>query len=255
MNHALIIGQNFVLPECYGGWEGVLACCENDANGHAQLALRGGCKVRQLVTNATQEKGWVTKDEWRKAMEELATVLQPGELLYYAQSGHGSSDAFGQGIVFADGIVFEDEFRARLANFREGVKVFCFLDLCHSGGISIPGARAFAAGVPKPKGMPVPMFSADTRDSVGQAYQVGEPLGIKASVAILAAALTEEVAYDGDTAADFGRATGGWLASFRGFDNAVRAFACAKTIVHGQTLNLRIIGGGNPGWLSQPLFI
>ena len=57
---SLNIGLNSVDPNHYGGWNGQLAGCENDANDMANIAATAGLDVTKLLTQeATVEN--VTK--------------------------------------------------------------------------------------------------------------------------------------------------------------------------------------------------
>src|SRR5688572_27598621 len=80
---SLHVGLNKVDPAKYGGWDGELVACENDANDMARLAREAGFDDTTLLTpDGTVEN--VTA-ELRKAGKKLKS----GDILLFTYSGHG----------------------------------------------------------------------------------------------------------------------------------------------------------------------
>ena len=50
---SLNIGLNSVDPNHYGGWDGQLAGCENDANDMAKIARASNFDVKKLLTKSS----------------------------------------------------------------------------------------------------------------------------------------------------------------------------------------------------------
>ncbi|WP_405604530.1 caspase family protein [Streptomyces sp. NBC_01410] len=140
---SLHVGLNKVDPGQYGGWDGELVACENDANDMARLAREAGFDDTTLLTpDGTVEN--VTA-ELRKA----AGRLKSGDILMFTYSGHGGQvpntvgsddelDDFDETLVLYDREFLDDELYREFARFDEGVRILALLDSCHSGtGIEV----------------------------------------------------------------------------------------------------------------------
>ncbi|NUL02609.1 caspase family protein [Streptomyces lunaelactis] len=140
---SLHIGLNKVDPAKYGGWDGELVACEQDANDMAQLAREAGFGDTTLLTpDGTVEN--ITA-ELRKA----AKKLKSGDILLFSYSGHGGQvpnakgsdnepDDFDETLVLFDREFLDDELHREFGRFAEGVRILAFLDSCHSGsGIEV----------------------------------------------------------------------------------------------------------------------
>lgn len=242
--YSLHVGQNKVRRVLSDGsiWTGDLNACENDAAGLEQIALRNGCQARALITGSNPTPVTTVK-EFRLLMHQLTVLAAPGDLVFITQSSHGGSDAFGQSLCFWDADVFEEEIRSMLSCFAEGVKVLFVVDSCHSGGLS-KDSVLFPLRL-KPKFVP---SSVTVRDRDRGFF--GEP-EIKASVAVMAAALSDQVAYDGS---EFGMWTGSLIYAFRPDITVVDWFNAAKQLCNPrQTPNLCLLGKSNE-WINEPLF-
>ncbi|MDH2388836.1 caspase family protein [Streptomyces sp. HNM0663] len=140
---SLHIGLNTVDPAQYGGWDGALVACENDARDMAALAREAGFSDTVLF-GADGTAGNVTA-ELRKA----ASRLKSGDILLLSYSGHGGQipnevggdvepDALDETLVLYDRQFLDDEVNRELARFTDGVRILVLLDCCHSGsGIEV----------------------------------------------------------------------------------------------------------------------
>ena len=80
---SLNIGLNNVDPNHYGGWNGQLAGCENDANDMANIAATAGLDVTKLLTQEA------TVENVTKRVQSAAHVLEPSDYFLLTYSGHG----------------------------------------------------------------------------------------------------------------------------------------------------------------------
>ncbi|KOG46862.1 caspase family protein [Streptomyces decoyicus] len=140
---SLHLGLNQVDATKYGGWDGRLVACENDADDMARLAGEAGFEGTTLLTSESTVKN-VTA-ELRKA----AKKLKRGDILLFTYSGHGGQvpnvdgsddepDEFDETLVFYDREFLDDELHREFARFAQGVRILALLDCCHSGtGIEV----------------------------------------------------------------------------------------------------------------------
>ena len=135
----LHIGLNFVDPKHYGGWDGQLAACENDANDMAALAKSRGIKSTVLIT----KKG--TRAAVLAGLRGAAKALKAGDLFFLTFSGHGGQvkDASGEEPdkkdetwCLYDAQLIDDELYFELSKFAAGVRILVLSDSCHSGTVT-----------------------------------------------------------------------------------------------------------------------
>lgn len=132
-------GLNCVDPAAYGGWEGPLAGCHNDARDWAAFAQSHGWNpTTYLDDNAT-------RDRVRAAITEAAEQLQSGDAFQLTYSGHGGqvpdingdeADGADETLCLYDGQLLDDELDRLLAEFAAGVRVIIISDSCHSGTVT-----------------------------------------------------------------------------------------------------------------------
>jgi hypothetical protein len=132
------IGLNRVDPNKYGGWDGKLIACENDARDLAQLAQASQFRATTLLTaDATVSN---VASELRRAARELTN----GDILLLTYSGHGGQvpdlngpedepDRLDETWCLYDREFIDDELFKELEAFAEGVRIVAFFDSCHSG--------------------------------------------------------------------------------------------------------------------------
>ena len=136
---SLNIGLNTVDPKHYGGWDGQLAGCENDANDMADIATTAGLEVSKLLTHEATVENVV------KRIQSAAQSLESGDYFLLTYSGHGGqledqnkdeSDFLDETWCLYDRQFVDDELNFYLGGFKEGVRIFVLSDSCHSGSVS-----------------------------------------------------------------------------------------------------------------------
>lgn len=135
---SLNIGLNSVDPKHYGGWDGQLAGCENDANDMADVASSANFEVKKLLTKDA------TVDNLKKNIDSAAQALKSDDYFFLSYSGHGGQlkdenndedDYMDETWCLFDRQFVDDELNYCLRDFKEGVKIFVLSDSCHSGTV------------------------------------------------------------------------------------------------------------------------
>jgi len=80
---SLHIGLNKVDPDQYGGWDGTLSGCINDANAMEQVAKSRGFTTELLIDEAA------TTEALRDKLNDIAADLEDGDFFFLTYSGHG----------------------------------------------------------------------------------------------------------------------------------------------------------------------
>lgn len=136
--YSLHIGLNRVDPDAYGGWDGKLNGCVNDANAMLRLATATGFEPVQLLDAAATSQAVITQ------MGAYARKAVAGDLVLFTYSGHGGQvadidgdepDQQDETWVLFDRQVLDDELRRMYAQFAPGVRVLVLSDSCHSGSV------------------------------------------------------------------------------------------------------------------------
>lgn len=136
--YSLHIGLNRVDPAAYGGWDGKLNGCVNDANAMLRLATANGFEPAQLLDSAATSEAVVS------AIGGLARRAVAGDLVLLTCSSHGGQvadvdgdepDGQDETWVLFDRQVVDDELRRMYAQFAPGVRVVVLSDSCHSGSV------------------------------------------------------------------------------------------------------------------------
>lgn len=135
----LHLGLNFVDPRHYGGWDGELRACENDANDMAALAKTRGIQSTVLITRKATRASVLAR------LRAAARALKSGDLFFLTFSGHGGQvkDASGEEPdkkdetwCLYDAQLIDDELYFELSKFAAGVRVLVLSDSCHSGTVT-----------------------------------------------------------------------------------------------------------------------
>jgi hypothetical protein len=135
----LHIGLNTVDPRHYGGWDGALMACENDANDMAALARTRGIKSSLLLTKKATRRAVLA------GLRRAAEALKSGDLFFLTFSGHGGQvrDASGdepdkkdETWCLYDAQLIDDELYLELSRFGAGVRILVLSDSCHSGTVT-----------------------------------------------------------------------------------------------------------------------
>jgi hypothetical protein len=152
---SLHLGLNYVAPAAYGGWDGELAGCHLDAEAMADLALRNGWFVTDVLLDRQ-----ATGAALAERMEGFAALLNAGDRLLLTYSGHGGQvrdkdgdedDGKDETWCLWDGELIDDRIGAMLAKFRPGVRITVVSDSCHSGTVTRARRARPIAALPDPE--------------------------------------------------------------------------------------------------------
>jgi hypothetical protein len=133
------IGLNVVNPAAYGGWNGQLAGCINDARAMQAIAESRGFSASVLLD------GQATALAVTRAIGQAAQQLGTGDLLLLTYSGHGGQvpdvnsdevDAKDETWVLYDRMLVDDELYQLWSQFQPGVRIIMLSDSCHSGTVA-----------------------------------------------------------------------------------------------------------------------
>jgi hypothetical protein len=176
---ALHIGLNEVDPTHYGGWNGPLNACEQDARDMADIAKRNGMKATTLLTKKA------TRARALAGIRAAAKKLKRGDFFLLSYSGHGGQvhditgdepDKKDETWCLFDGELIDDELYFALSKFAGGVRILVLSDSCHSGTVTR------ARPEPPPPGTRSKMMPPDIAD---QTYQMNQSFydGLQRAVA------------------------------------------------------------------------
>ncbi|THJ19801.1 MAG: caspase family protein [Nitrospira sp. CG24D] len=136
---AINIGLNFVNPAAYGGWDGELAGCINDARDMNQIAIGLGYTASILTDSQA------TSAEVARVIGQAARDLVSGDICLITYSGHGGQindvtgdepDGKDETWVLWDRQLLDDELNGLWSNFEAGVRIFVLSDSCNSGTVA-----------------------------------------------------------------------------------------------------------------------
>jgi metacaspase-1 len=141
---SLHIGLNHVDPREYGGWDGELSGCINDANDMQAIAISQGFDAEQLIDGAA------TIEAVKDNLDAYAGELQAGDFLFLTYSGHGGQvpdqngdedDGYDETWCLYDSELVDDSLYGALCSFKAGVRIFIMSDSCHSETVArrLPG--------------------------------------------------------------------------------------------------------------------
>ncbi|QOR70186.1 peptidoglycan-binding protein [Ruania alkalisoli] len=142
--YSVHIGLNYVDPNAYGGWDGELAGCINDATAMEQIALSHGYQTSSLIDSQATSQAIIGE------LGRLARTAQPGDMCLVTYAGHGAQmpdttgdedDGQDETWVAWDRQIVDDELHQMYSQFSPGVRVLVISDSCHSGTV----ARMMAA--------------------------------------------------------------------------------------------------------------
>jgi len=215
---AINIGLNSVDPDHYNGWAGELNACEADAEDMRGIAQAQGFEARAFL---------LTKDASAEtvmgAIEDAATELGDGDILFLTYSGHGGQvpdtngddkDDLDETWVLFDRQLVDDELFALWGQFQAGVRIFVLSDSCHSGTVTraiyedtlIPMTveRGFIADPrPRTKDLPIDVQKATYRnnqrlyDGIQERNPRGEDVDVAAAVVLISGCQDNQLSLDG----------------------------------------------------------
>ncbi|MFJ2838121.1 caspase family protein [Nocardia sp. NPDC087230] len=230
--YSLHIGLNRVDPTAYGGWDGALAGCVNDANAMAALAAaQGFAGPRVLLDSAATSFAIIGE------IARLAGTARAGDLVLVTYSGHGgqTSDVDGEEddrrdetwVVF-DRQIVDDELYRMWSRFAPGVRVVVCSDSCHSGTVARdaftretrtaivdlaarddPGGDLGTVVHGSAKAMPLEVQTEDNKQRAAMYAFVQQLAGpnsraaIEAGVVLLAGCQDSQLSYDGPVNGQF----------------------------------------------------
>ncbi|MFI1019078.1 caspase domain-containing protein [Streptomyces sp. NPDC020965] len=260
---SLHVGLNSVDADQYGGWDGALSACENDARDMARLARAAGFDDTSLFTADG------TVENVTAALREAAGKLKSGDILLFSYSGHGGqvpnrkdsddeSDDLDETLVFYDREFLDDELNREFARFADGVRILAFLDSCHSGSaVELPAEDEGNT----PRLMPVhkqrEIYERDKEFFQGLQRELrADQDGTKADALLIAACQDDQFAMDGPVNGKF---TGTLLKVWQdgGFSgDGYRAFHqdIARRMPASQSPNLYVTGRPGEDFLAQRPF-
>jgi hypothetical protein len=132
------IGLNSVDPKAYGGWDGKLNACENDAIDLRKWFDDHGFETTIRLTKTCTARGVL------EHLEYMAAIVKPGDLFVFTNSSHGGQvpdfdgdevDGADETLCMYDREILDDELEAAWAKFKAGVRIFVISDSCHSGTV------------------------------------------------------------------------------------------------------------------------
>lgn len=183
MKKSISFGLNGVNPGSYGNWPGWLEGCVSDARDMTALCARAGFAAQAVFDSSCTIA---------KLLEELtvaSTEMADGDTFFFSYSGHGgqspawSLSGYKETLCLYDGEIADIELRELFSKFKAGVRIVFCSDSCHSGGIvrQRPAARSKPPNIKASVKLP----------------SKAEPTPISASLLLLAACQTHELAMDG----------------------------------------------------------
>jgi metacaspase-1 len=278
------IGLNNVDPAAYGGWDGTLVGCINDAHELAMIATGEGYRT-SILTDRQATAATVLS-----AIRAAATRLTAGDIFLLTYSGHGGQmedieqegeepRGFDETWVCWDRQLLDDEVHAALAGFARDVRIVVVSDTCHCGTV-IRHGMAPSPPVRTPDGarrarmIPAAVASRDTnrrhsmylrarrnaraelrrtmaelRTLTRRQAGMRKPTDcIAARVVLLAACQDNQVAYDGPGNGAF---TAALLSVWNGGRYAgtyPEFLSVIRARLVAQTPTYLAVGHGNPAW-------
>ncbi|MGW5425361.1 caspase family protein [Streptomyces sp. NPDC003943] len=262
---SLHIGLNSVDPDRYGGWDGTLVACENDARDMARIARAAGFTDTVLLTREG------TVDRVTAALRAAAERLAAGDILLFTYSGHGGqvpdvagsdaeADRLDETLVFFDRQFIDDELHQEFLRFDDGVRIVTFLDCCHSGSsIELPGGGEEPGRyVPEPKQAELYERDRDFYDDLQRTLAKAATVrgdGQGPPVILVSACQDNQVAADGRVNGAFTEALlavwndGTFRGDYRTFHQAIQ-----RRLPPTQSPNLYTTGAPSNAFLSQRPF-
>jgi metacaspase-1 len=268
---SLHIGLNKVDPNRYGGWDGRLAGCINDAHDMQALAGKLGYETSTLIDDQATSKAVIA------AMKGSASRLRAGDIFLCSYSGHGGQvpdtngdesareagevggeeDEYDETWVLYDRQLVDDELWSIWAAFPEGCRVVVVSDSCHSGTVARE-PPAFLGGTPQPVSRRMPL-DVEERDYTAHRTEYEriqrdtpprEANDVKATVALISGCQDNQTSADGDGNGLFtSKLLEVWKdGTFRGSLKTLRN-RTSKLMPVTQSPNFYVVGTPNPAFL------
>jgi metacaspase-1 len=270
---SLHIGLNRVDPRRYGGWDGRLAGCINDAKDMQAIATSLG----YTSTLLTDEKA--TARAVTGAIKKTAAKLEAGDSFFLTYSGHGGQvpdvngdeairdegeiggqeDEYDETWVLYDRQLIDDELWALWSHFPARSRITVFSDSCHSGTVS--REPAFLRDGTEPatsRRMPLDVEERDYKqhkasyDRIQATVPPREASDVKATVALISGCMDNQTSADGQGNGLFtSRLLQVWDGgAFRGSLSTLRS-RTAALMPRDQTPNFYVVGARNAAFLRR----
>jgi metacaspase-1 len=206
---ALVVGLNAVDPNAYGGWDGRLNGCVNDANDYERILTE---KFR-----ATPRLSWdvhslhtseATVENVAGAILGAAKILRAGDLFVMTNSSHGGQipdttgdeeDRFDETLCLYNGEMYDDELYRFWQCFDQDVRIVVISDSCHSGSVARVLQRA--AEVEKEIQDPKTNLSLRAKEISGDTFESVKENIVKRSQRVSARTVPQLSTRDGVVAA------------------------------------------------------
>ncbi len=259
---SLHVGLNQVDPDRYGGWDGRLAACENDAHDMARLARGAGFDDTTLLTSDGTVRN-ITAE-----LRAAAKALKSGDILLFTYSGHGGQvpntdgsdeepDQFDETLVFYDREFLDDELHREFGRFAQGVRILALLDCCHSGtGIELPGGNEQQARLmPVPKQQEIYQRDKEFFQEIQRDLATGRSRARDADALLISACQDDQLASDGDVNGAFTGTllkiwnNGAFRGGYRSFHRDIQ-----RNMPATQIPNLFVTGAPSDAFLEQQPF-
>ncbi|MFI8961898.1 caspase family protein [Streptomyces sp. NPDC053493] len=262
---SLHVGLNSVDPDRYGGWDGTLVACENDARDMAALARAAGFADTVLLTPDG------TVDRITSALRAAAERLGAGDILLFTYSGHGGQvpdvtgpddepDRLDETLVFYDRQFLDDEVHQEFLRFDDGVRIVTFFDCCHSGSsVELPGGGDVTGRyLPEPRQAELYERDRDFYDDLQRTLAKSAAVtgdGQGPPVILVSACQDNQVAADGAVNGAFTEALlavwndGAFHGDYRTFHRAIQ-----RRLPPTQSPNLYVTGAPSTTFLAQRPF-
>jgi hypothetical protein len=271
------IGLNHVDADAYGGWDGQLAACVNDAKCMQQIADNLGYSSTLLLDEEA------TADRVICEIGRAANELDENGILLLTYSGHGGQmpDADGdeddnkdETWVLYDRQLVDDELYNLWNQFSAGARIVVLSDSCHSGTVTrdreyqalavSPGLAHHyrtKAGPARFRAMPMQTAAADyqrrRRFYDAQQFAAGarKRADMGASVLLISGCQDNQLSSDGDVNGLFTAkllevwGNGDFEGSYVAFHQAI-----VERMPATQTPNYYIVGTSNPDLEAQKPF-
>lgn len=272
------IGLNAVDADAYGGWDGQLVACVNDAECMRAIADGLGY-VSTLLTDAD-----ATSDRVITAIGRAARDLDADGILLLTYSGHGGQvpdvdgeerDDKDETWVLYDRQLVDDELYNLWHQFAPGQRIVVLSDSCHSGTVTrlieyraLAGTPQLASryrtrgAEPRFRAMPAPAAAADYQHRKGMYDALQFSSGarrreseVQASVLLISGCQDDQLSSDGDVNGLFTAnllevwGNGDFEGGYRSFHKAIRARMPST-----QMPNYDTVGTPNPDMEAQRPF-
>jgi len=270
------LGLNHIDPTAYGGFEGRLAGCLNDAAAMQKIASAMGYSTESLLDEQATSANLIA------AISSAAGRLTTGDILLLTYSGHGAEvpdpthtepTGMNQTWVLFDRLFVDDELYALWSRFAAGVRIFVLSDSCHSGTVTrdMQYANALAGNAALSRGYGVPEdtqpqfrnMPVDRQQETYQAHKLvydvigtytPKDLPVQANILLISGCQDNQLSADGAVNGLFTQNllqvwNGGFQGDYRRFQQAIVALMPPT-----QVPNYYVVGAPSPEFERQQPF-